>query len=185
MVADTLQTLAQMLADHLRLSLGTDGDIVCLDSVGSKTDGLSGGAPSNRVHIALVNVERETGAGFRYGSQAISGERHKMTGPDWQVNLYVLIAAVFAGKQYADGLQMLSEVLLFLRNNATFQVQDGANTRLAMEPVNLSFSEQAHVWGMCGNTYYPSVLCKVRVLNLSSDRIRSMTKAVTREEIDL
>lgn len=138
--------------------------------------------PTNKIHLFLVNIERETAGGLKFSQQAVSDSYHRKGSPTWQLNLYVALAAVFSEKQYEESLQLLSGVLSFLQNNNQFSLPQ-EDIRLAVEPVNLSFHELSNLWGICGGTYYPSIICKIRTLNIDANEIKQMERAVNNEEL--
>lgn len=177
MIFATLIALGASLSNYLRLSFKLSGDIVSLYPLAAT--GQS--APTNKVHLSLVNLERETAAGVRFNHQSVAGNQYKQTAPQWRLNVYVMIAAVFSEKRYEESLQLLSGVLFFLQANNSFSVPK-TNTVLSIEPVNLSFHELSNLWGICGGTYYPSVLCKIRVLNIDNDEIKNIIGRVSQAE---
>ncbi len=72
-------------------------------------------------------------------------------------------------------------ITIYIRNNSQLTLPDSGNA-LAVEPVNLSLAELSNLWSICGGGYQPSVLCKIRVLNLSGDEIRSTAIPITQKE---
>jgi hypothetical protein len=180
MVLSTLSALKNLLYEHLKLSYKLENEIVAFSSFADseRTKSL------NKVAISLVNVERETNSGIKFNYKNISSNQYKKTLPAWQLNLYVLIACVFSDKQYEESLRLLSGIIFLLQNNNTFFVSE-INSNLAIEPVNLSFNELSNLWSICGNAYYPSVLCKIRVLNFESDEIKKVESSVENQDLGI
>lgn len=177
MLYNSLSVLHRMLSNHLKLSLSLNDEIVLLRPLNNMTVS----SPPNKLFISLVNVERETGGGMSFKSQAISEGQYNKNRPTWQLNLYVLFAAVFSEKQYDESLQVLSTALHFLQKNKNYTVE-GTNIQLAIEPVNLSFSELSNLWSICGSSYFPSVLCKIRTINIDSNEISRLSKPIMNKE---
>ncbi len=177
MLYATLRTLTDTLSSHLKLSLGLKDEIVSL----SPLDNTSVASPPNKVFVTLANIERETSAGISFHYRSTSGDRLQKNAPAWQLNVYVIFAAVFAAKQYEDGVRVLSSVFRFLQNNALFSVQS-ADRQLSIEPVNLPFSELSHIWGIYGGTYFPSVLCKIRMVHIDSREIKGTATPITQSQ---
>ncbi len=173
MIHSVLSSLTRSLSEHITLSLGLREEKVVLSSL-SREDRSS---PPGKIVVSLVNIERETSAGIRFGTHPVNSGQYSHRFPAWNLNLYVLIAAVFPDKQYEDGLRLLSGAVHFLQSHLTFPVAD-QETPVAVEPVNLSFSEQSNLWAVCGNVYYPSVLCRVRMLSVDQEAIRSVVPGI-------
>lgn len=171
MLYKALDTIRQLLNEHLKISFRLTEDMVCISPM---KEG-EGTAKSNRVVISLVNVERETAGGVQFKSQTVSANYSRKSAPSWQLNLYLLFAARFSEKHYTDSLRVFAGVLSFLQKNHVFTVQS-SGWSLAIEPVNLSLQELANLWGVSGGSYYPSVLCKVRVLNVEGGEIIDLSR---------
>lgn len=168
-----VKSIQALLSSHLRRTFRLDEDIVALQPVMSAQQTT----PTNKVHIFPVNIERETAGGISFNRQPVSGEHFKQTAPAWQLNVYVMIAAVFSEKQYGEGLQFLLSVAAFLQSNNSIRLtQPGAN--IGIEPVNLSFQELSNVWSICGGMYHPSFLCKMRNITVDGNEIQQMGKLI-------
>lgn len=176
----TLSSLKNALSDHLKMAYGLRDDMVSLRLLGNSDKSTV----SNKVVISLINIERETGSGIKFNYTNVTSGDYKKTKPAWQLNLYVLIAAMFSEKQYEEGLQLLSGAILFIQSNNVLNIP-GSDVTVAIEPVNLSFSELSNMWSISGNTYYPSILCKMRVLNIGGDMIDQVVKAIKKEEVNI
>ncbi|MDR3062330.1 MAG: DUF4255 domain-containing protein [Dysgonamonadaceae bacterium] len=177
MIYKILSLLNHLLNDYLRLSFRLTENIAFLCPLKESGNVF----PANRISISLVGIERETGGGIHFNNQNIRGNLSRKTAPSWQLNLYVLFSAVFLEKQYEDSLQVLSGVLSFIQKNNTFSVPD-SGTPFALEPVNLSFHEQSNLWGICGGNYYPSLLCKLRVLTIDEQEILDLSTIISKPE---
>ena len=96
--------------------------------------------------------------------------------PAWYLNMDVLFASVFDEKRYAEGLDVLSKVIYFLQQYSVLDLPDG--THYTIEMVTLDMQELTNLWSMSGGRYYPSVLCRVRMLAFESDVIQSTARSV-------
>jgi len=177
MLYKTLLHFTQLLNDHLKLSFKLTEDIAFLCPVKESGSVL----PTNRMGISLVNIERETGNGIRFRHQSSENNYSHKTSPAWHLNIYVLISAIFAEKQYTESLQLLSGTLSFLQKKNLLDMQESGLT-FAIEPVNLSFHEQSNLWGILGGTYYPSILCKIRILTVDEQEIIDLSAIIGEPE---
>lgn len=159
MINSAISTFSSLLSDYLKKDFNFDEDIVSVLPLVNQQNAMA----SNKVHLFLTNIERETGAGIKFGQQK-TGDNYKSGSPSWQLNLYLMIAAVFSEKQYEESLRIISAVALFLQSNNSFKLPN-SDIQISVEPVNISFSELSNLWSINGNNYYPSILCKLRTLN--------------------
>lgn len=179
MIDLTISAFSLLLSDYLKKVFKLNEDIVILTPLINQEKSIV----SNKIHVFLTNIERETGSGIKFGQQK-SGNYYKAGGPSWQLNLYMMIAAVFNEKQYEESLVLMSAVTMFLQSNNTFLIPN-TNASIHVEPVNLSFSELSNLWSICGNMYYPSLLCKLRTLNIDAEEIKHFGKVIRKKDVEV
>jgi len=177
MLYKTLSILTRSLNDYLKLVFKLTEDLAFLCPLKEAGNAF----PGNRISISLINTERESAGGIRFNYQHTGDSRARKTAPAWQLNIYVLLSAVFPEKQYEESLQVFSGVLSFLQKNSLFTIQE-SGVSFAVEPVNVSFHELSNIWGVCGGNYYPSILCKIRVLSIDENEILDIIPTVTTPE---
>jgi len=178
MVLSALLSFKNALSDHLRMSFRLAEDIVLLGPF----EGSEKKTAPNKIVVSLINIERETVSGLKFSYSNVSTSQYKSTKPAWLLNLYVMVGALFSEKQYEEGLQLLSGALTFIQNNNLVGLLR-SDAILSIEPVNLSFSELSNLWSICGSTYYPSVLCKIRMVNVDSQEIDRVVTAVKTQDV--
>lgn len=178
MVYKALQVVTEQLNGYLKLSFKLREDIVFLSPI--KDDDKV--YPSNRVSITLVGLERETSGGISFQRTAISDTTVKKTAPAWQMNVNILISVIFQDKQYEESLQILSAILSFIQKNNMIMSQD-QSLSFAMDPVNLSIQELANLWGICGDSYFPSMMCRLRVLTVDEGEILDLSAIMKTREV--
>jgi hypothetical protein len=170
MIYKALQLVTEQLNGYLKLSFKLRDDIAFLSPI-KDADKVY---PSNRVSVTLIGLERETSGGINFQRTVISDSTVKRTAPAWQMNVNILISVIFQDKQYEDSLQMLSGILSFIQKNNMITSQDQA-TSFAIDPVNLSIQELANLWGICGDSYFPSMACRLRVLTVDENEILDLS----------
>lgn len=178
MIYKALQLVTEQLNGYLKLSFKLRDDIAFLSPI-KDADKVY---PSNRVSITLIGLERETSGGISFQRTAISNSSVKRTAPAWQMNVNILISAIFQDKQYEDSLQMMSAILSFIQKNNMIVSQD-QSVSFAIDPVNLSIQELANLWGICGDSYYPSMACRLRVLTVDENEILDMSSIVKTRDV--
>jgi hypothetical protein len=179
MLSKVLITLAMQMDGYLKRAFRLNEEIVSLQPPVSAFQS----SPSNRLHLFFANIERETAGGIAFNRQVTSDGHFQSAMPAWQLNMYVMLAAVFGEKQYSEGLQLLSGAATFLQANNQFTLLE-TDTPIYIEPVNLSFSELSNLWGIYGNQYYPSLLCKLRNVIIDANEIKQIGTVVKNQNYD-
>lgn len=180
MLTDALNTLSNVLSDHVKKKFNLDEDIASLLPLPNSQSMT----PGNKIHLTLVNVERETAHGIAFSHKSVSESHYRKGGPTWHLNLYVMISAVFPEKQYEEALQVLSGVFQALQLYHVLPLPQG-NATLSIEPVNLSFTELSNLWGILGGSYYPSILCKIRTLSIDGGETKEIGRVIDEPALTL
>lgn len=177
MISTILHKVSAILNDNIKLSFNLKKDIVKIQSIDNNvTEGS--------ICISLLNIERDTNSGISFNRKNLSSSHNVKGNPSWQVNLYILIAAVFPKKQYTESLTLTSEILQVLQSNHILTF-DQSGIQLTMEPVNISFQELSNVWGVAGGTYHPSIVCKIKTLQVDGGSIMQLDSVINEREITL
>lgn len=143
----------------------------------------SGEEPVNKLQLFLLNLERETSMGIGSVSRTDANGRYPRYSPAWNLNLYFAVAAVFEEKRYADSLKLLSGALAFLQQNGTFRIAGGDT--FTIEPVTLGIQELTNMWSILGGTYYPSAVCKLRMLTIDGKEIKGTRETIRHPDVQL
>lgn len=176
MIGDVLSFISDKLNEYLGSFYDLPETLVALGTPGSE-EAEEG---KNRLLVSLLNVEREGAAGFTAGYSREGSGRMGKKSPAWHINLVLVIAAVYEEKRYSDGLRMLSVAVRFLQGESGFVLPGGQ--KFTMELVSLNIQELTNVWSILGGKYYPSVVCKVRMLTFDSAEIRGVTSSVKKPD---
>lgn len=179
MIYPALKSLVQQLNDYLRYSFQLSRDIVFLAPV----FGDLGTDTPNRVCVSVVGFEKDNAGGIRFEKQ-VSDNRHIGKAPKWQISLHFLVSVVFKDKQYAESVQILSGVLAFLQRNTMLTVP-ATSKKYAIEPINLSYSDQASMWSMLNTAYHPSVLCQMRMITVEDGEIVDIAASVGAQDTNV
>lgn len=180
MVNKTLKTLAFSLSGYLQRKFNLQESIALPLPLGGTYINI----PDNKLHVTLINIERETAAGIAINRQPLGTGRTQKGAPAWLLNLYIIISAVFQEKQYQESLDLLSAALVYLQSHPVVDITH-PQASLAIEPVNLSFNELSNIWGICGGTYYPAICCKIRVLSVDGQHISEIRSNISERELNI
>jgi len=124
----------------------------------------------NKIIVSLVKIK--TSSAVYSQNRATRTLDYKIASP-LHLELSVLISANFSQAQYTQGLQVLSDCMRFLHNNAAInrdvrpQLSDKIS-KLILEIENLEFDDAHHLWTILGSHYLPSALYKVRVMGIEN-----------------
>lgn len=124
----------------------------------------------NKLIVSLFNIEQEATMRNGNGYRASSSGTLSLAAPPWHLNLYFVIAAVFAGERYAESLKVLSKVIACLQAHTSLLLDN--NQTVTLEPVSYNMQELTNLWSILGGKYYPSVIIKVRMVTISGEEIR-------------
>jgi len=162
MIREILDTLKNKLEEYLTAYFNSPEGYVQIGGIPVGSDN----AP-NKLSLSVVNLERETAMGIGSAYRMDKSQEFVERLPAWYLNMDVLFASV---------LDVLSKVIYFLQQYSVLDLPDG--THYTIEMVTLDMQELTNLWSMSGGRYYPSVLCRVRMLAFESDVIQSTARSV-------
>lgn len=175
MINAALGTLAGQLNQFFRRTLALSEDIVEVSNL-VEADGKAAPTINNKVVLLLVNVERDTVPQSGVNKSYSGVERVVFGAAPVFLNLYVMVAANFSGKNYGEALKHLSHSVAFFQRQSVFDRHttpdmDRRIEKLAVDIENLSVTDLSNLWSILGGKYLPSVLYKVRMIALTTDNI--------------
>lgn len=165
MIHEFVPIIASELSDFLDSRFDTSEDPVALSNIVDQ-DGSVAIKGENKVIVTLVNIERD-------GSNQMQGGGYHRGDLPVHVNLYVLFSAYF--NDYIESLKFISGVIGFFQANPTFTYM--GNT-VKVEMHNIDFRELGNLWTAVGAKCLPSVLYRIRTLNMDEDNIRDQIPPV-------
>jgi hypothetical protein len=178
MIHLALRNLAQQLNQYLVRSSPIGEDLVMVAApVG--LDGPNASDIENKILLFLTRIERDT-APFRSPDTLSRG---LTANPPMYLNLYVMIAASFTGKQYIDGVKYIASVISYFQQNAIIDRRNSPDLdkgidKLILDLENMSQTDMSNVWGTLGGRYLPSVLYRVRMVTIDGGDIQGRAPTV-------
>lgn len=163
MIRKILTYYAKRLDEYLSAFHHRPEGLATVGQIGSSTE-----EHLNKMVVSLLNVERETSGGISAPVQRTGDGRYARMQPLLLLNLNIMLAAVFDGRQYAESLSLLSDTMRFIQSVPKFTVEGADYT---IEVVNISTQDMNNVWTLLGGQYYPSMVCKIRRLSIDGDSI--------------
>lgn len=183
MINTAVGHIAHQANEFLRRRFGLAEDVVVLSSV-TEQDGSPAQHAQNKIVMFLVNVERDPTCQRAHSPQFDKPTRQPFRNAPLMLNLYVMVAANFSGKNYSEALKVLSSIVQFFQVKPMFDHQnspglDNDIRQLFLDIENLSMSDQAMMWGSLGGRYLPSVLYKVRMVAVDGKAVQGQVAALS------
>ena len=134
--------------------------------------------------ISLVNLEEEfTRKNLPPLRREDGSGRINYRNPPVFLNLYALFCAKI--DNYFTALRVLSEVIACIQaqhvfeignsgldlneSDAAFSIQEELRFRIELELYSMTFEQLNHLWGTLGGKQYPSVMYKIRLVQLEKE----------------
>lgn len=179
MINETFRFLTDELNKYLTLKMGTTAEArVVLGNVARAydADNPTGTDPIiNRAILSLVNIEEDRVA-KQQENFVKTDISVKYKSPPLHLNLYVLISV--NRNSYTQSLTWLGHILQFFQfqnvfTPVTHPSLDIRILKLIVEQYNLNFEQVNHLWSTLGGKYLPSVMYKVRQIQLDEEMVVS------------
>ena len=171
MIHQILPVIVGELSEYLQMRIGISEDQVVLGNIVNQDGSLA--VEGNKLICSLINIGRD-------GSKGVD-HSHFRSSPPVYVNVYIMFAATFDSSNignldYLEAVKMISGVIGFFQGKNVF---DHHNTpdmpamanKVILEIENIEFRELVNLWSLFGAKYVPSVIYRVRSLNMTEDLI--------------
>lgn len=132
--------------------------------------GASAEEAPNKILVTLFNIEQESTLRNGNAYHSLPSGDFSRSAPPWYMNLYFVVAAVFAAERYAEALKALSKAIAFLQSNTSLVLENGHT--VSIEPVTFNIQELTNLWSILGGKYYPSMIIKVRMVTIDGNEIK-------------
>lgn len=169
MIHQVLPTIVGELGEYLTSRFGIGEDQIVLGNVVNQDGSLA--IDGNKLVVSLINIERD-------GAKGVRSPMGSNTPPVF-VNLYVIFSAVYNSSNinnsdYLEALKMISGVISFFQGHPAF---DAHNTpdwpddspKVHVDIENVEFRELVNLWSLTGAKYTPSIVYRVRSLNMDME----------------
>lgn len=136
----------------------------------------------DKIVMFLANIQHETVISTYNRTVAVKDNTYAVVAPPIYIDLFVICFANFYGRNYAQGLGMISQTISFFQQNPWFNHEnlpglDDAIDKLTFEISNLEMVDLSYLMGMLGTQYLPSVFYKVRMLPFAGDAMQAEVPA--------
>jgi len=145
-------------------------------------DGSVSESARNKIVMTLVGLQSEPAVGHFPPTIPSSGVR---VAPPLHLDVLVLFVANFTGSNYATGLQMIWQTMIYFHQNPLFTRGElpglpAGVDNVALGLVNLDLMQTNDLMAMLGLKYLPSALYRMKNLTLTSGVQRAIAPATRR-----
>lgn len=171
MIHQILPVVVGEVSEYLQSRVGISEDQVVLGNIVNQDGSLA--VEGNRLVTSLINIGRD-------GSKGVDDSNFRTTPPVY-INIYIMFAATYNSSNinnldYLEAVKMISGVVGFFQGKNMF---DHHNTpdwpdmagKMLVEIENIEFRELVNLWSLTGAKYCPSVIYRMRSLNMTEDLI--------------
>lgn len=182
MIDTSITVIADRLNQYLKNAFDLTEDVVVISNI-LEQDGSIAPHVDNKVVVFLVNIEKDNSVGNRPELRHVGAARNPSSYPPIRLNLYLMFAASFGGKNYPESLKFISNTISFFQRSPVFDHQtapemDKRVEKLVLDMENISFRDLSSLWGVLSGKYLPSVLYKVRMLTFDADDVKAVIPAL-------
>lgn len=197
MIYQALKLIATELNTYLDSLTEASDDLVLLGNIAmieSKMEAGGGGgggaAPlEDKILLTLVNIQEENTLKNLPAQRLDSfAKQTEYRNPAVNLNLYILFSVT--NNNYQNALLYLSRIISFFQGkriftnqntpvpSATPSIEDMENFRLIMDLYSPNFEETNYLWGTLGGKQFPSVLYKVRLVEIEREDLVKETRGI-------
>ncbi|XCN73109.1 MAG: DUF4255 domain-containing protein [Candidatus Electrothrix aestuarii] len=182
MIDTSITVIADRLNQYLKNVFDLSEDVVVVSNI-LEQDGSIAAHIDNKVVVFLVNIEKESIMGHQPELRSAGASRNPSAYPPLRLNLYLMFAASFGGKNYPESLKFISQTVSFFQRSPVFDHQttpelDDRVEKLVLDMENISFRDLSSLWGVLSGKYLPSVLYKVRMLTFHTGDIKKAVSSI-------
>ena len=180
--------IANQLNQYLKRRFSINEDVVIASNLVEQDGSLSPDI-TNKLVIFLVNIEKENIQKSPHINKIVT-ETGLITAAPIHLNIYLMFAAHFPGKNYLEALKFISCTIEFFQKNPLFNHNntpglDSRIDKLSLDIENISIQDLSHMWGIFSGKYLPSVFYKMRMLTIASEEIKEQVSIIKEPNIVL
>lgn len=196
MIKTALKFLVQDVNEFIGLK--TAGDITRVQLIALVNQEGALYIPPDKVACTLINIEEERIAKSQMPyAPPLNGNATRLN-PSVKLNLYIMFAAnpkiEMSVNNYEEALTLISYIISFFQSKNHFDIENSPGLdpkigKLLVELYSLPVEQQNYLWGSIGAKYMPSVLYRVRLVEiqennaLDSNQVISEIQGVHGDEI--
>ncbi len=165
-----------------------DDNPVSLANIATISSEDGDGDEESDIILTLINIDEEPTL-KNVPNYKIEGNTVSYKNPKVNVNLYIIFSA--NNNRYTEALKSISKVIeffqgknVFTQSNSNFDrddadMQEIGNFKFITELYTPSFEQLNYIWGILGGKQYPSVVYKLRLLEIERDVLQAQGSVIT------
>lgn len=173
MIANALTFINKQLNEHFKNTLELEHTTVAVSR-------LTNPDRDGKLILTLVNIE-EDALIKNPAHRGAAGNEFAITVPPMSLNLEILVS-VAPQTPYVEGMKILSQAIVFFNENPVFnraeKVLPEGIDKLTIGMMPLDADTKKALWQSLGTTYQPSVIYKMRLIPLPSERIEAVVPEI-------
>ena len=187
MIEQSLLFVKNALDQFLKNRFDLSDDIVLINNI-IEADGSTPQSNQNKVVISLINIEQETNQPFYNKVTKLPNGSFVDTTPSDRFNLDLLITSQF--DDYKETLKFLNASILFFQGNQSIESSSYSNlpkgiNKLSFVLEQLDYTQMHNLWSAMGAKYMPSIVYKMKLIDIQANEISRVTSAVTETSIEV
>ncbi len=183
MIFQVLQILREEVNDYFE-----DSNPVSLANIAAVSSGDNDEDDSDII-LTLINIDEESTL-KNIPNYKIEGTTVSYKNPKVNVNLYILFSA--NNNRYTEALKSISKIIEFFQGKSVFtqsnsnfdrgdaDMQGIGDFKFITELYTPTFEQLSYIWGILGGKQYPSVLYKLRLLEIERDIVQAQGSVITK-----
>lgn len=189
MIDHAVKHIAGQLNQFLKNAFDLHEDIVVISNL-LEQDGSVASHVNNKLVLFLMNIEKDTTPYRQPNGNRSTPDRAVVSNVPLYLNLYLMFAGHFTGKNYPEALKFISSTIDFFQRNPVFSHENSPNLHARIEKLildieNLDLRDLHSLWGILSSRYLPSILYKVRMVTFGYEDVIDQLPVITRPQASL
>ncbi|PCI93938.1 MAG: hypothetical protein COB15_15375 [Flavobacteriales bacterium] len=187
MIEQSLVFTKSILDQFLQNRFDIRDDIVLINNI-IEADGSIPQQNQNKVVISLINIQQETNQPYYSTSRKLPNGAFVNITPSDRFNLDLLISSQF--DDYKETLKFLNASIMFFQANQSVDSSSYSNippgiNKLSFVLDQLDYSQMHNLWSAMGAKYMPSVVYKMKLIDIQADEISGISSAVKQTSLEV
>ncbi len=168
MIFQILNAIEKELNSQVKYAFGISEDVIILSNIVDQ-NGNKALQQDNIINFTLLRIEEDKTLNKVGGWQGNFGRNTPTL-----INLYILFSASHSGKQYPDGVNLISWILHYFITNNKFTHAEIPNLpdqvdSISFELQNMDIRDLSNLWGSMGSKLLPHVCYKIGMIPFYKD----------------
>lgn len=180
MLQTALSFVRQRLDQVLQTAFAHEDSVTVLNHL-VEANGAAPQKNQNKIVLTLINLEYETNKAYYQDHYRVSSSQSAKVQPPQMFNIVLLCTSCF--NDYEEALKHLNATIAFFQATPSFTRQTTPGLPPGVEALhfdieNMSFEETHNLWSAMGAKYQPSIIYKVRHIQIDQRQLESLKPTV-------